>query len=295
MSVRAAPGRLAVWAQGARPRTLGASVVPVLAGVAAAGGGSAMRALGALAVAVALQVGVNYANDYFDGTRGIDTTARVGPVRLVASGLATPRAVARAAALAFGVAAALGVVLAAIGGWWLLAIGGAGILAAVGYSGGPRPYAALGLGEISVFTFFGLAATCGTAYLLRGRVPAVAWWAAVPVGLLAVALLVANNLRDIPTDTAAGKRTLAVRLGPVGTRAFYGALIAGAFAVVAGGAIAGPLPHETLLALAALPLAIAVVRRAARAGRDDLLALLPATAGLHAVAGLLLALGLWIA
>jgi len=226
---------VAAWVAGARPRTLPAAVAPVLAGtgVAAYAGGLVWwKALLALVVSLALQVGVNYANDYSDGIRGTDDD-RVGPLRLTASGTAAPGAVKRAAFTAFGVAAVAGLVLAATTAWWLVALGAVCVLAAWYYTGGSRPYGYLGLGEVMVFCFFGLVAVVGTTYVQTGDAPAAAWWCGVGVGSLACAILVANNLRDIPTDRVAGKRTLAVRLGDAGTRRLYVALVAlAAFAVV---------------------------------------------------------------
>jgi 1,4-dihydroxy-2-naphthoate octaprenyltransferase len=245
-------------------------------------------------VALGMQVGVNFANDYFDGVKGVDSAARVGPVRLVASGAASPRAVAMAAALAFAVAATVGLVLAIAVEPWLLLVGAGALMAAVLYSGGPRPYGALGFGELSVFVFFGLAATAGTALLQAGRVPAAAWWASVPVGLLAVAILVANNLRDIPTDAAGGKRTLAVRLGDRRTRWVYRGTVSGAFAAVGIGAALGGLPPAALLVLLALPLAAVVMVQVGRAAGAELVPVLVRTAALHLLTGLLLALGLWL-
>jgi 1,4-dihydroxy-2-naphthoate octaprenyltransferase len=207
---------VAEWVQGARPRTLPAAVSPVLVGTGAAAAADSfvpVRALLALVVALAMQVGVNYANDYSDGVRGTDA-ARVGPRRLVASGTATPGAVRAAATLALGVAALAGVALVAlIGQWWLLAVGAAAIAAAWFYTGGRSPYGYRGLGEVAVFVFFGLVATVGTAY---AQTLAVTWPAVVggvAMGCFACAILMANNLRDIPTDRATGKRTLAVRMG----------------------------------------------------------------------------------
>ena len=170
------------------------------------------RVVGALAVSLLLQVGVNFANDYSDGVRGTDDV-RVGPMRLVASGTASPRSVKRAALATFGLAGVIGLGMAAATSWWLLAVGAAAIAAAWGYTGGPKPYGYLGLGELFVFVFFGLVATVGTAYLALESVPEVTWVAASGVGFLACSLLVVNNLRDIPTDRGVGKQTLAVRLG----------------------------------------------------------------------------------
>jgi 1,4-dihydroxy-2-naphthoate octaprenyltransferase len=245
-------------------------------------------------VALGLQVGVNYANDYFDGVKGVDTAARVGPVRLVASGAASPRAVAGAAAASFGVAAVVGVALALVTEPWLLLVGAGALLAAVLYSGGPRPYGAKGFGEVSVFAFFGLAATAGTAYVQAGRVPAAAWWASVPVGLLAVAILVANNLRDIPTDAASGKRTLAVRLGAERTRGLYRVTVTGAFAAIGLGVAVAGLPVEALVALVAIPVAASALIRIGRARGPELVRVLVRTAAVHLLTGLLLALGLWL-
>jgi 1,4-dihydroxy-2-naphthoate octaprenyltransferase len=229
------------WLIGARPRTLPAAVVPVALGAAAAVGEHHpvwWRALLALVVSLALQVGVNYANDYSDGVRGTDEV-RVGPTRLVAGGLASAKAVKGAAFMAFGVAAVAGLVLAAATSWWLLAVGAAAILAAWFYTGGPKPYGYLGLGEVFVFVFFGLVATVGSTYAVCQRITAVAWLASLAAGCLACALLVVNNLRDIPTDRSVGKKTLAVRLGDAATRRFYVGLLALAFVLVVFVAVTG--------------------------------------------------------
>jgi 1,4-dihydroxy-2-naphthoate octaprenyltransferase len=256
------PGPLAVWWIGARPRTLVAAVVPVLVGAAWAGRNaiSIPRTLLALLVAVALQIGVNYANDYFDGVSGVDTAARVGPRRLVASGLAPPRAVASAAILMVCIAAVAGVVLALLTTPWLIAAGVLAVLALALYSGGPKPYAASGLGEVSVFVFFGLLATCGTAFVQRDRLDASILWLAVPVGLLACALLMVNNLRDIPTDSAVGKRTLAVRLGAQTSRTLLVAVVVIALILPTVGALVRSLPWLVALTLATIPLAIGPLR-----------------------------------
>lgn len=232
-SARATPAQ---WVEGARPRTLPAAVAPVLAGTGVAvfaGGFVAWKALVALGLSLALQVGVNYANDYSDGIRGTDDD-RVGPLRLVGSGLASPGAV-KAAALGFlALGALLGLALAATTSWWLVLVGAAAIAAAWGYTGGSSPYGYKALGEVSVFVFFGLVAVVGTTFVQVETVPAAAVTAGVAVGALACAILVANNLRDIPTDVVAGKRTLAVVLGDAGTRRFFLALVAvAALALVA--------------------------------------------------------------
>ncbi len=222
------------WIAGARPRTLPAALVPVLVGTAAAAGmngdTNALKGLviwrfaAALVVSLALQIGVNYANDYSDGIRGTDAD-RVGPMRLTGSGRKSPGAVKRAAFLSFGVAAVAGLGLAAATSWWLIAVGLVAIAAAWFYTGGPRPYGYAGLGEVFVFVFFGIVATAGSAFVQIERVTPLTLLVSIPVGLFATALLVVNNLRDIPGDTEAGKRTLAVRLGDKRTRIFYIVLV----------------------------------------------------------------------
>jgi len=231
---------LAEWVEGARPRTLPAALAPVLAGSAVAWfeqGFVPLLAVLALVVALALQVGVNYANDYSDGIRGTDS-ARVGPLRLVGSGVATPAHVRVAAFACFGVAAFAGVAVVLLTGhWWLLAVGAAAIAAAWYYTGGSRPYGYLGLGELFVFIFFGLVAVTGTVYIQLGLVTQATWWTAIAIGALACAILVANNLRDLEGDRAVGKRTLATRLGDAGTRRFFlgllGLAAVGVFGVAA--------------------------------------------------------------
>jgi 1,4-dihydroxy-2-naphthoate octaprenyltransferase len=258
------------WIEGARPRTLPAAVAPVLAGTGVAAWSHDevwWKAALALAVSLLLQVGVNYANDYSDGIRGTDD-ARVGPLRLVGSGVAAPAAVKRAAFVAFGLAAAVGLVLAATTAWWLVAVGGLSILAAWFYTGGSKPYGYLGLGEVMVFVFFGLVAVLGTAYVQAEEIIAVGTFAAIGIGALACAILVANNLRDIPTDTVSGKRTLAVVLGDLWTRRLYAFLLAVALVMLARIAIDTSW-WSALGAVAFVPLlrAAAVVVRGAR-GRD---------------------------
>ena len=224
----------AQWVQGARPRTLPAAVAPVAAGTGAAAAVEAVhpaRALLALVVALALQVGVNYANDYSDGVRGTDAD-RVGPLRLVGSGAARPGAVRAAALLCFAVAAGAGLVLATQTTWWLVLVGAGALAAAWFYTGGARPYGYRGLGEVSVFVFFGLVAAVGTTYVQAGRVTTTSVLAGVGCGALACAILVANNLRDQETDRRAGKMTLAVRLGDRRTRVLYAALLVLPFAIL---------------------------------------------------------------
>src|SRR6266705_6181444 len=249
----------------------------------------AWRAGLALVVALALQIGVNYANDYSDGIRGTDEQ-RVGPVRLVGSGLATPRQVLAAAAGSFLVAGAAGLVLAAVVSWWLIALGAAAIGAAWFYTGGSRPYGYHGLCEVAVFAFFGVGAVVGTAYVQMDRLTWLALAASVPVGLLSCALLVINNLRDIPSDAATGKRTLAVLIGDHRTRVLYGGCLLIPFGMLVAIAFARPL---TLLALATLPLALPPLR-AVRAGAQGpaLIGALGQTGRLQLAFGLLLTLGL---
>lgn len=285
--------------RGARPRTLGVGVVPVIVGTAAAGEVIAWRFGCALLVAIGLQVGVNYANDYFDGVRGVDTRERTGPPRLTASGQVSPRAVLIAAAASLLVAACAGLALAlATSPVLILAVGALALVAAVLYSGGPRPFAGLGLGELAVFAFFGLMATCGSAYVQIETVPANAWWAGAGLGLLAVAILVANNLRDIPTDAVSGKRTLAVRIGDRATRRLYRATVVGSYFVLVAAVIAF-ISDETqgisqwgLLALASWPLSIRPMQAVGQAEGRELVPVLTGTAATHAAYGLLLALGL---
>jgi len=255
----------AQWIEGARPRTLPAAVAPVLAGTGVAAylhEECWWKAALALAVSLLLQIGVNYANDYSDGIRGTDDE-RVGPLRLVGSKLATPASVKRAAFGSFGLAAVAGLVLAASTSWWLVALGAVSILAAWFYTGGTKPYGYLGLGEVMVFVFFGLVAVLGTVYVQAEELPGFAWWPAIGIGALACAILVANNLRDIPTDTVAGKRTLAVRLGDRGTRELYTYLIATAFAASAALAV-----QETPWALLSLVAVVPLFRANAIVVRD---------------------------
>jgi len=282
------------WVLGARPRTLPAAIVPVLVGTAIAerqGDVIWWRAGAAMVVALAIQIGTNYANDYSDGVRGTDDD-RVGPVRLVASKLKAPAAVKRAAYVSYVVAAAAGVALAAAAGWWLLLVGVAAFLASWFYTGGRRPYGYAGLGEVSVFVFFGLVATVGSAYVHLEKITRLSVGCALPVGALATALLVVNNLRDIATDTAAGKRTLAVRLGDGDTRLLYVTLLAvlpGAATVMLTVFVS---PWLALLVLVA-PLAWAPARIVLRGARGrDLVAVLGATSRVQLAYGAVLALAL---
>ncbi len=288
---------LSEWVDGARPRTLPAAIAPVAVGTGLAihdGSPNAVRALLCLLIAVALQVGVNFANDYSDGIKGTDAT-RVGPVRLVGQGLASPRAVRAAALAAFGIAALAGLLLIAlVGNWWLLLIGAASIAAAWLYTGGPRPYGYAGLGEVFVLVFFGIVPVIGTTYVQTGTVPTASVIASIAVGLLACAILVTNNLRDIPTDRAVGKRTLAVRLGDAGTRALYVACIATSLAATV--MLAALTTWVLLATVVVFALAIPPLRLiAAGATGPSLIPALKATGLLLLVYGIVVGAGLaWL-
>jgi 1,4-dihydroxy-2-naphthoate polyprenyltransferase len=305
------PGPFKRWVAGARPRTLPAAVVPVVVGTAAAHplhgasglpGGAWWRAVGALAVALAIQVGTNYANDYSDGVRGTDKD-RVGPIRLVASGLASPSAVKGAALGCFALAGVVGLALAWATSWWIIVVGAACLAAGWLYTGGPRPYGYAGFGELFVFVFFGLVATVGTYYVQTGELGVgVVWFAAALVGLYATALLLANNLRDIETDRVAGKRTLAVRLGRSGAGGLYAACVLTPFVAVLVWSVwseAAGLSVEralvALLPLLAVPLVVGPLRIVASpASGRALLPVLASTARVQMVFGLLLSGSLWL-
>ena len=283
-----------VWVGGARPRTLSAGLVPVAVGAAVAVGEGSQtawwRAGAALVVGMALQVAVNFANDYSDGVRGTDDSTRVGPRRLVGSGLVAARSVRRAALAAFGAAMAAGAVLAAVAGWELLAAGAVCIAAGWAYTGGPKPYGYLGLGEVFVFVFFGLVATAGTTYVLLERLDWFAVLCGVPVGLWAVSLLMANNLRDIAGDEAAGKRTLAVRLGDRGTRVAYMAVLEASYAAALVASVTG---RAAAAAVVGAPFAVRAVRKVLRgASGRDLIPVLGATALAQLASGLAMAVGI---
>jgi 1,4-dihydroxy-2-naphthoate octaprenyltransferase len=284
---------LSQWVEGARPRTLPAAVAPVLVGTGAAYALDAANpafALLALLVSLALQVGVNYANDYSDGIRGTDQD-RVGPVRLVGQALAQPVDVKLAAMISFATAAVLGLALVALSGAYvMLLVGAASIAAAWYYTGGKRPYGYAGLGEVFVFVFFGLAATLGTTYTQSRSVSPASIAGAIGVGAIASAILVANNLRDIPTDEAHGKQTLAVRLGAKRTRALYAALLAVALACVL---ILGIIHQTALVALLSFVLAVPSLRRViGGAVGEELIPVLSGTGRFEMLYAALLALGL---
>lgn len=276
-----------IWIQGARPRTLPAAVVPVAVGTAVVVPDVVWwRAAVALVVAVALQVGVNYANDYSDGVRGTDAN-RVGPARLVGGGAVAPERVKRAAFGAFGAAAVAGLALAVVVALWLVAVGLACMVAAWYYTGGRRPYGYAGFGEVFVFVFFGLVATAGTAYVQAEELTWLAGAAAVPVGLMASALLMANNLRDIDQDQASGKLTLAVRLGGRRAAWLYTALVLVAIGVASSLSVARPWAPLTLASLSLAMPAVYLARSS-----TDKAPLLNQTARLHLVLGALLTVGL---
>jgi 1,4-dihydroxy-2-naphthoate octaprenyltransferase len=288
------------WIAGARPRTLPAAVVPVLVGTAAAVGDTGQgrgiiwwRAAAAMVAAIGIQVGTNFANDYSDGKRGTDDPGqRVGPPRLVGWGLATPRAVFWAAIASFAVAAVAGLALAVAVDIRLLLVGVASFAAGWFYTGGPKPYGYAGLGELFVFLFFGVVATVGSTYVQTERITALSLGASIPVGFLATALLVTNNLRDIPSDTQAGKNTLAVRLGDRKTRVLYVALLVGAFVSVPLVAGLGGRPLGAI-ALGAILLAQKPVTAVLSGARGpQLIPVLVATGRVQLVFGVLFALGL---
>jgi 1,4-dihydroxy-2-naphthoate octaprenyltransferase len=283
-----------VWVEAARPKTLVVGLTSVLVGTAAADDFVAWRFVCALIVGLSLQIAVNYANDLFDAVRGVDSPARVGPRRAVASGLVDPKAMKIAVAIAVGVAMISGLALAAAVGPEVLIPGALAILAALAYSGGPKPYASQGLGEVFVFLFFGVVATAGSQYVQDGVLHSLSVLASVPVGILAVTVLMANNMRDIPTDAASGKRTLAVRLGDRHARELFITLVWFAFAALAP-VVFGARSGWPLLALASVPLGVAATRTVAIARSPaDLVPALVTAARLDLAFGVLLAGGLWL-
>ena len=296
MTADRGPGGVGAWLLAARPATLWASVTPVVVASALAAADDVFRVdvfLAVLAVAVLLQVAVNFANDLEDAVRGVDTEHRAGPPRAVASGLITPSSMRSGIGVAIGLAVLCGVYVVWVAGPEMLLVGLAAVLAALGYSGGPRPYASLGLGEVSVFLFFGPVVTVGSRYAFDRSAPRDAWVASVVMGLLAAAILVANNLRDIPTDDAAGKRTLAVRIGDPVSRRLYLALLALAYVTLAVGAAVGWLPAWSALGLLAVPFAARVVMPvvSGATGRG-LVPGLVGTSRLMALTGMLMAVGI---
>jgi len=283
------------WVLAARPATLPAAAAPVLVGSALAARDDVFRWVAfavILFAALALQIGVNFANDLADAQRGADTEHRIGPARAVATGLLSPAQMKRGIAVAFGLAALGGLYLIALGGWVILAIGVVSIVAALGYTNGPIPYGYYGLGEVFVFVFFGLAATVGTRFVYDRSAPADAWVAGVVMGSLAAAILVANNVRDVDTDRAAGKRTLAVILGRQGGRWLYAFTIVTAFAVLIAGIVSRVLPTGMLLALAAVVVALPLIRTIfSETAGPPLISVLKGTARLQFLVAALMAVG----
>jgi 1,4-dihydroxy-2-naphthoate octaprenyltransferase len=303
------------WLLAARPATLWAAVVPVLVGGGLAWGKGREDIfcvttpcpqgdryfrwdafLVTLVAALAIQVAANFANDASDAKRGADNERRIGPTRAVASGLIPARHMWVAVWIAFAVAAACGLYLAAIAGPVIIVIGIVSILATLGYVGGPRPYGYMGLGELFVFVFFGVIATVGSRYVHDSTAPGAAWLLSIPVGLLVTAILVVNNIRDIETDAATGKRTLAVMLGRLRTARLFDALVYGAFVLLVVFSAAGWTPRWTMLGALAVPLAIPVSRLVHTATEGPpLITALKGTARLHLAFGTLVALGAAIA
>lgn len=290
-----APGTARRWVMAVRPATLPAAVTPVVVGTATAYAVDGFRrgpALAALTGALLLQVGANLANDLLDYRKGADTKDRLGPTRVVQSGLLSATAVRNAAALVFFLAVLVGGYLTWVAGWGVVAIGLASIAAAIAYTGGPFPLGYNGLGDLAVFIFFGLVAVCGTAYVQAGFVPGLAWVAAVPVGTLITAILVVNNVRDRATDEAAGKRTLAVRFGRRGALLEYALLLSAAYLVPPALFLTGRLGSWVLLPLVTAPLAGRLYRRVAEDTGRALNPSLGRTAMLGVVFGALFALGI---
>ncbi|MGQ0604366.1 MAG: 1,4-dihydroxy-2-naphthoate polyprenyltransferase [Anaerolineales bacterium] len=307
------PTPLQIWLMAARPRTLPAAAAPVIVGSAAAWYGGVFQlwpALAALFGALLIQIGANLANDVFDFQKGADTKDRLGPVRVTAEGLLTPGQVFTGVWATFGLAVLVGLYLVWVGGWPIVLIGVASILAGLAYTGGPFPLGYHGLGDIFVFIFFGLVAVCGTYYVqaanccavsgatvrlseaLCASPAALAWWAAAPIGLLATAIIVVNNLRDIDTDRAAGKRTLAVRLGQRGAQIEYALLIGLAYLAPVGMWLSGVAPPGVLLTWASLPRAVLLARSVFTVTGKPLNAALAGTGQLELLYGLLFAVGL---
>ncbi len=290
------PGSPTVWVMAARPRTLTAAIVPVLVGSAAAAADRSFRALPAAAAllgAILIQIGTNFANDYFDAAKGADKERR-GPTRVTQAGLATPRQMRGAMAIAFGSAVLCGIYLAFVGGWPIVAIGILSILSGIAYTGGPYPLGYHGLGEPFVFVFFGLIATMGSYYVQALRLTMLSFWAAIPMGLLTVAILVANNLRDAESDRRAGKRTLVARFGRRFGQAEYAAAVLLSFAVPVLMVAVHAARPAVMLPLLTLPLAWTLLRRvfARSPSLSEHLRVLAGTSWLLLAYGLLFGLGI---
>ena len=287
--------RFMAWKLAIRLKTLPAGTTPVIVGTGAAihmGHFALLPALAALAGGLLLQIGANLANDLSDFQRGADTAERLGPLRVTQAGLLTPRQVRNGIIAVFAMAMLVGVYLVSVGGWVIVTIGLGSILAALAYTGGPFPLAYYGLGEIFALLFFGFTAVGGTYYVQAGRMDAIAWLAAVPIGVFAAMILMVNNLRDITTDRAAGKHTVATRIGVSGSQVEYGVLLAIAAIMPVVLWVSGVANAWVLLAWLSLPLAVPLVRGVLRERGRALNAVLGGTARLELVYGVLLALGL---
>ena len=288
------PSKVGLWISAARPKTLPAAVVPVVVGTAVARATGAVAwgpALAALAGSIAIQIATNFANDVFDAEKGADNADRIGPTRAVAAGLISAGTMKRAMIIAFGIASLFGLYLVSVAGWPIVAIGIASIISGIAYTGGPFPLGYNGLGDIFVLAFFGFVAVCGTAFVQLGHVPCLAWAAAVPVGSLATAILVVNNVRDRTGDARVGKRTLAVRFGRPAALVEYALLLAVAYVVPIALAVTGR--PWAALPLLTIPIAILRLRQLLRAATGpEHNALLAATGQLLALHGLLFAIGL---
>lgn len=291
------PDRLQVWLLAARPKTLPAAAVPVIVGTALAVSEMVFQpgpALAALAGALLIQIGANFANDVFDFKKGADTSGRLGPVRVTQAGLLTPGQVLAGMWITFGLTALVGLYLSLVGGWPIIVIGVLSIISGIAYTGGPYPLGYHGLGDLFVFVFFGLAAVAGTYYVQAGTLNPLVFWAAAPIGLLATAILVVNNLRDIETDRAAGKKTLAVRFGVRGAQVEYILLVGLAYLAPPAMWFLGVSPAWVLLTWFSLPLAWSQVQLILKTTGRPLNQALAGTARLELLFGILFSAGLII-
>jgi 1,4-dihydroxy-2-naphthoate octaprenyltransferase len=291
------PGHLQAWWLAARPKTLAAGLVPVLVGTSIAqlhGGVEWVAALACATGSLLIQIATNLANDYFDHKKGADTADRVGPARAVQQGWISPKAMATATAMTLLAALVVGLYLIAIGGWPIAVIGVLSLGCAVAYTGGPMPLAYVGLGDLFVFLFFGLAAVCGTCFVQIHHVPPSAWFAGAAIGLLATAILVVNNLRDRETDALANKRTLAVRFGPRVARMEHMICILGAYGLITLAVGVGIGPTSWLLTLLSIPLAAKEILSVRKKDGPDLNAHLAGAARLELLVGMLLCIGAWL-
>jgi 1,4-dihydroxy-2-naphthoate octaprenyltransferase len=285
-----------VWIMAARPRTLPAAASPVLVGVALGVYADSFKlapAIAALLIALLMQIGANFANDVADFHHGADANGRLGPLRVTQAGLLSPRQVTMGMFVVFGLAAILGLYLAAISSWWIVIIGMLSIISALAYTGGPHPYGYYGLGEIFVFLFFGPIPVCGTYFVLTGTVTGISILASIPVGLLVTNILIVNNLRDIETDFAAGKHTMAVRLGERGSKLEYHILLVISYLLPLALCLLGLIPWWTLLIALSLPIAVSRVRAINKERGRALNRVLAGTAQLALVYSVLFSIG-WV-